>query len=222
MQGVRPQIVDLIDRMVNGEPYADAVLPNGEKVKVSEGSETWKATREAERLDDPAIAEELRPVLNDKTKAGPHRAACFIIAKIGLNARNPRCAEILIDRVRSATRPRDLHDALGFLGDIHKPAGTDISPILALLTHKNPSVVRDAIQALSNTDHPEAEDALITLAHTTEDDFIRAPLHAVLAHIGTPRSYAVLEAGARSKIRDTKRSAQFALDTLRARFPAAR
>lgn len=220
MKGVRPAIVDLIDRMVNGEHLIEVQLPSGQTIKTSEGSTSWNATREAERLDDPAIAEELCAVLNDKTKAGPHNAACFIIAKIGLNARSPRCAEILIDRLRTATRRRDLCDALGFLGDIPKPAGMDISPIVTLLTHKDAGVVRDAIIALSNMDHPEVEDALIALAHTTEDDFIRTPIHALLARIGTPKSYPILEAATKSRIRDTRHSAEYALDEIRARYQA--
>jgi hypothetical protein len=220
MKGVRPATVDLIDRMVNGEELIEVQWPNGQTVKTSEGSTSWNATREAERLDDLAIAEELRPHLNDRTKAGPYGAACFIIAKIGLNAQSPRCAEILIDRLRTETRPRALHDVLGFLGDIPKPAGTDIGPILALLTHKNKHVVFDAIHALSNTDHPPVEDALIALAGTTEESFIRSPLHALLAHIGTPKSYPILEAATKSRNRDTRYSAEYALDEIRARFPA--
>lgn len=221
MKGVRPKIVDLIDRKANGESYVNAQSPFGGPSLTNAGSVSWNATREAEELDDPAIAEELRPHLSNKASAGVHSAICFIIAKIGRNAASRRCAQILIERLTTAKRQRELSDALGFLGDVPKPSDIDIKPILDLLQHKNKSIIDAAVQALDNTHHPEAEHALIALAESTDDRHLRPTINAVLGRIGTEKSIPILEAGLKSRVQDTKISARFALEAIRARASQA-
>ena len=217
VKGVRPEVADLIDRMVNGEKYVPYPLPNGVISLTNDGSESWNATRRAEKLDDPAIAEELRPHLTDKVKVPTHQAVCFIIGRIGRNTDDPRCAEILIDRLRTAKRLHDLGNALGALANLRKPASLDIGPIIALLGHRRSIIVSQAAQALDGAEHPEAEDALLAL--TTDNRYVRPTINSVLGRIGTPKSLPMLEACLKSRTIDTRGSAEFAIDAIRSRFP---
>jgi len=103
------------------------------------------------------------------------------------------------------------------LASLSKPASLDIGPITALLRHHRSIIVDNAICALDGAEHPEAEDALLTM--TTDDKDLRPTINSVLGRIGTPKSLPMLEACHGSRTVDTRISAEFAVKAIRSRFP---
>ncbi len=215
--GIRPEVADLIGRMKD-RSLVECQMPDGTVARTSQGSVSWHAYEEADRLTDPEIAEELGRSLHTGITSAEHGVMCVIIGRIGRNTGDPRCTEILINRLRTAKRFHDLGHALGALAHLRKPASMDIAPITALLHHPRGPVVSEAVLALNGAEHPEAEDALLAL--TTDDRHVRPAINSVLGRIGTPKSLPMLEACLRSRTVDTRISAEFAIDAIRSRFPA--
>ena len=203
---MRPYLVDLIDR-----------LARDDRATSSADSVSWAAHREAEALDDVSMVDELvGPAASDRSKARRH-ACYFVIGKIGRKVQDVRCARVLIDFLGAESDRHNIASILERVAEIRKPPTFDLSRVYALLEDSRWLVRHAAIQALENSESEDAETHLLRRLAATDDPSDQMYCHAVLNHIGTVRSVALLEANLKSRKRDVKMSAEAALRAIRSR-----
>jgi HEAT repeat protein len=183
----------------------------------SDDSISWHAYREAETLSDPSTVDELAEhVINEKDK-NRRSAAYFIIGKLGQKVRSADCVSILLSRLTQEHDKYVLSRLLDALRRISKPRNFDLSPLYRLLHDERWIVRHSAIQALSHTDVPEAEDRLIELLRTTTDPYDMVYCHATLNEIGSAKSIPHLQKNLGSRKKDVKLSAQLAIEAIESR-----
>jgi len=191
-----------------------------ESVKSSSDSASWHAHREAEKLSDPSMIDELVEYLLKKRSKVERKAAYFILGKIGKNVGSAKASHVLLEQVRVEKDKYALSTALDSITSLRLREDDDISPITNLLNDSRWLVRHSAIQALRLTSSPEAELNLITLLENTKDDFDKIYCHSTLSFIGTERSISALQANTASRKRDVKASAINALEIIQQRIAA--
>jgi HEAT repeat protein len=184
----------------------------------SDDSVAWQAYREAEKLDDPSLVEELTVFLQDKRENECRRAAYFILGKLGRKVHAFECSSILLSYVNKETNKYMLSHLLDALGGIRKPKTLDLSPIFQLLKDERWLVRHAAIGALKLTDSLEAEERILELLQTTDDPHNVTYCHATLSEIGTAKALPFIEKNLKSRKRDVKASAQWAINAINARM----
>ena len=204
---MQEKLVELIKRMTVRED-----------VKNSEDSISWHAHREAEKLVDEAMAEELREFLNQKPKKEQRQAAYFIIGKIGKNRQSAECAVCLIKHASIETDKHALNSLLTLMGDLPKPQHLDIGPIFTLLKDKRWLVRHAAINSLKHCQNSEAEDALLAILETTTDPYDIICCHSTLNNIGTLKALPALTLNLKSRKQDVKSSAELAIKAITSRL----
>lgn len=130
---------DLIQRMTRLEPGVD-----------SADSVSWRAYREAETLDDPAVA-----ALADAYLAAPcaptQRLAVFrVLGCLVRNGHGDACRPTLLAHLGVETNRDALAALLDALAAAGLPAGFDDAPIAALLTHRWGAVREAAARLLAS------------------------------------------------------------------------
>ena len=183
----------------------------------SDDSVTWHAHREAEKVSDSSLVDELAEYVNREGNKERRRAAYFILGKLGQKARGVDCASILLSRLSDENGKYVLSDLLDALSSIDKPGTLDLAPVYRLLRDERWLVRHSAIQALKRTDTPEAEDELIRLLTTTTDPDDMTYCHATLNGIGSAKSLPYLEKNLGSRKRDVKLSAMSAIQAIKSR-----
>jgi HEAT repeat protein len=204
---MRKALADLIMRMATPE----------HRCTNSDDSISWKAYREAETLDDPSIVDELAEYLGHEPDRGIRRHAYFILGKLGRKVRGRDCASILLSHLSTETNKYVLSVLLDALGGVGKPAELDLIPVFRLLKDDRWLVRHSAIQALRHTDSPAVEDQLLHLLEATSDPYDMTYCHATLNEIGSARAIPFLEKNLKSRKRDVKMSAKFAIEAIKAR-----
>ena len=206
---MRESLIDLIERMTRPEPHAN-----------SADSVSWHAHREAEKIDDVSLLQELNAFLENSAGKEARSAVYFIIGKIGKNCGSPECASVLIARSKTEKDKYALSALLDRLADIPKPASVDLAPVFALLQDKRWLVRHAAIRSLINTASAEAEGRILAHLRDASDPDDAICCHATLNRIGTAAALPALEAGLKSRKRDVKLSAQAAIEAIAARSAA--
>jgi hypothetical protein len=178
---------------------------------------SWAAHREAEKLADITMVDELA----DAARSDPskhRRAGCyFVIGKIGHNLQDARCASVLLGLLAAEKDKNNIASLLNRVGEIPKRAELDLAAVYALLRDGRWRVRHAAIRALDNSASPDVEDRLLKHLVETEDPVDQTYCHAVLNHIGTPRSIPAVEVNLKSRKIDVKMSAESALRAIRMR-----
>jgi HEAT repeat protein len=203
---MRADLRDLLDRMTTKE-----VVIN------SEQSTSWKALREAERLNDETLLDELAALIQSSRNTRERKAAYFIVGAIGSNTGTPFSAAILL---RGASLEKDkyvLSSVLEALRKASKPNDIPLDPIYHLLDDPRWLVRHAAILALANSDAPVTEERIIAHLFETKDAFDKVYCHVALGSIGTLRSLDAIEANLKSRKRDVKQSAKAAIKAIHAR-----
>jgi HEAT repeat protein len=203
---MRPYLQELLDRMTDQTPYTDSTQ-----------STSWQAFREAERLIDRSLVDELVTYVATEKVARNRAAAHFIIGKIGATLKDGTCADILIQLCTTERDKYGLSALLEHIGEIPKAPETDLSTIYALLRDKRWLVRRSAIDALRNTSNPQAEAQILSLLAEVTDPYDITSCHAVLNRIGTSDSLPLLERSLSSSKRDVKLSAKLAIAAINSR-----
>ena len=71
-----------------------------ESVKNSSDSASWHADREAEKLPDPSMIDELVEYLLKKRSKVERKAAYFILGKMGKNVGSAKASHVLLEQLR--------------------------------------------------------------------------------------------------------------------------
>lgn len=203
---MRPALVDLIARMTLPERHGN-----------SEDSIPWHAHREAEKLSDASIVDELAEYVRIESNHERRRAAYFILGKLGEKCRARECALLLLEQVHKEKNKYALSALFGSLAHITKPSDLDLGPIFAFLRDDRWLVRHAAIQSLVRTDSPESEDRIIDILETTNDPYDIVYCHATLNKIGSTKAIPFIEKNLKSRKRDVKDSARFAIEAIQGR-----
>jgi len=200
-------LADIISRMCLIEP-----------AKNSADSTSWHAHREAEKLSDPKMIDELLEYLSKKRSKGERKAAYFLLGKVGKNIKSTKASHALLQHVLLEKDKYALATALDLIADLPLSEDEDITPITNLLSDSRWLVRHSAIQALRSASSQEAESSLITLLENTKDDSDKIYCHATLSFVGTERSLPAIKANITSQKRDVKASAVNALENIQQRI----
>ena len=198
---------DLIDGMLHPNPTGTA----------AEDSLAARAYSAVESAADPALLHAAREAVVLEQDKLRRRSLYFIIRKLGLNLKDLDAGPFL---VRQLDRESDKYVLLFLLDAIRhlpKPKDTDLSPILRRLDDKRWQVRHPAIEALRLTESSLAEQALIKILQTSSDPGDLVSANATLNRIGTARAIPAIEPYLKSRKRDVKMSAQFAIEEIRKR-----
>jgi len=205
---MREVLLDLIARMTMQEP----------RCLNSDDSISWHAHREAEKLIESSMVDELANYVRHEPDRKHRGAAYFILGKLGQKVRAADCASILLSHVRSETNKYVLSRLLDAVGGVPKPRELDLSAIFELLHDERWLVRHSAIQALRQTDSSEAEDRILIHLDKTTDPHDMIYCHATLSEIGTTKALPLIERNLKSRKRDVKASAQWAIEAINARM----
>jgi HEAT repeat protein len=206
-------IDDLLERMLSdadAEPQVGGVISSDKKV-------SWRAYREAEKINDrswiPKLVEKIETEKDKKVRD----AAYFILGKVTQNTSDPLAVQFLIDRAYEETDRHISASIYDRLADIAKPEGIDISTLKLAAVDTDWRIRHSAIQALGGCSDPEAEETLISISGSSDDPFDIVYANATLNRFGTPKAIPVLETHLKSRKRDVRDSAKYAIEEIRKR-----
>lgn len=199
---MRPYVFDLIERLADQTP---------------KDSISWVAHREAEKLTDLSIVDELAEAATAERSKDRRRACYYIIGNIGRNLKDERCARVLLNLLVIENYKHNIASLMELIGEIPKSPEFDLTIVYEFLRDERWVVRHAAIRALNNSTSEDAENHLIQHLASTDDPYDQVYCHAVLNKIGTPRSIPFLEANLKSRKRDVKMSAKAALQSIRVR-----
>ena len=205
---MKVEIDALIQRMTNKEKYTN-----------SQDSVSWNAHREAEKLNDYKIFETIKDRLEKKIDKDTKAAIYFIIGKIGKNLQSKEIGNYLLLRLKMETDKYIISNVLDLIQNIPKDESNDLSIIYAYLSEERWLIRHSAISSLRNTKDKITEDILLNHIEEAKDKIDIAICNGVLNTIGTQKSIPKLMELSKSKTRDIKISAKFALEEIEKRHP---
>ena len=182
---------------------------------------SWKALREAETITNPDFIPQLIAFIENEKDKDKRDKAYFILGHIAKNIDDKTTGQFLINRIEKETDKYVISSMLGILAKVIKPKGTDLTPLIAATKDERWLVSQKAIQAFAKSEDEIAEATLINFLDTSEDPHELIYSNATLNKIGTPKAIPHLEKHLKSRKRDVKLSAQFAIDEIKKRHNIA-
>lgn len=189
-----------------------------EDVHRSDESTSWKALRKAEKLTDPNIIDQLIQ-LNEVEKDKKERDRIyFVIGKIAKNINDSHALEYLISKLKVEQDKYVISNMLDRIRDIPKPKHINMQNIIDLTYHDKWLIRYAAIHALNKPDDESVEKRLIEIisdefSHPYEITYANSCLN----QIGTENALTYLEVLTKSRKKDVKLSAQFAIEEINKR-----
>jgi hypothetical protein len=157
-------IIDLLHRMSDDSMIYD----EQNKWHTSEGSISWNALRQAEKLNDTSLIQPLVKLLKVTKEKEIRKHIYFILCHIGLNTQDVNVADILVDRLLSEQDKYVLSSLLDYIAE--QPAVTHCSPITNFLDDKRWLVRQSAIIALGSCKSDKTEqDLLVSLQNPVDE-----------------------------------------------------
>ena len=204
-------LIDLIDRM---NDTSDQKMEPG-----YQGSKTisWKAFREAERLDNTDFTSQLIEFIEKEKDKKRRDKAYFILGHIGKNTNDNSAVQFLIQRIDKETDKYIVGSLLDRIAALHKPPGTDLKPIINATKDKKWLIRHGAIRAFKSSNDEIAEQTLIDVLDKSEDQYDLTYSNSILNTIGTPKAIPHIEKHLSSRKRDVKLSAKFAIEEIKKR-----
>ncbi|WP_405368343.1 HEAT repeat domain-containing protein [Nonlabens sp. Asnod2-A12] len=204
-------LTDIISRM-NDE--SDQILESGYN---SSDTISWKALREAEKIDNENYIPELTEFIDSEKDKKKRDKAYFLLGHIAKNTNNTKATEYLIKRVEKETDKYIVSSLLNRISNLEKPNGIDLQPLINAIENNKWQIRQSAIQSLKNAEDRIAEKALIGILAVSEDQYDLTYANATLNNMGTVKAIPFLEKHLNSKKRDVKGSAKFAIESIKKR-----
>ncbi len=201
-------LINLIERMLD---TSDQIMEAGYD---SSKTISWIALREAEKVHH---ADFIAPLITfiDKEKDKKRRdKAYFLLGHIAKNTNNTTALNYLIQRVDKETDKYIIASLLDRIGNINKPIGTDLQPLIHATKNDKWVIRHSAIQSLNNSADSLAETALIEILDSSNDPYNLTYSNATLNKIGTLRAIPHLEKHLKSRKSDVKDSAKLAIEEI--------
>ncbi len=154
-------LIDLINRML--------VI---EHLNNSEDEISWKAHREAEKLNNPDYINQLIEYIkqNNKPKQKNIRRRCyFVLGKLLLKIPNDNALQFMIDQLMFETDKYIIEAMLDLLAYIHKPESVDLTNIFELTKHEKWQIRHSAINSLQNSESNLVREEIIKIINSCID-----------------------------------------------------
>ncbi|MDQ0483978.1 HEAT repeat domain-containing protein [Guptibacillus hwajinpoensis] len=172
------EVVELIKQMSGAETISkDGIYTN-------EGSPSWKAYRNAERLTDVSAIPILNSLLGESKDRETRENIYFILGKIGENTGDKRVVTVLLQSLEEETNKYlkgRILDQLAGQKNVE-------SLIITFITDKRAAIRQSAIQALRSCKSSDAEGALIEVITRSNDEYDLTYANEVLSEVGTEKS----------------------------------
>jgi HEAT repeat protein len=204
-------LIDLINRM---NDTSDKKIEAGYD---SSKTISWKAFREAENLDNKDFISQLIAFADNERDKRKRGKAYFILGHISKNIDDMVALEYLIHSISKEADKYIIASLLDQVANLRKPIITDLQPIIAETKSDKWLIRHSAIRALNNSADEIAETTLIEILNNSNDPFDLTYTNATLNKIGTPRAIPYLEKHLKSRKRDVKDSAKFAIEEINKR-----
>lgn len=192
----------------------DHTEPIGTGVYDSSTSISWKAHREAENVCDQLMIPQLIEFIDNEKSKEKRGNAYFLLGHIAKNTNNSTALNYLIARVESETDKYIISSLLDRISNVKKPLGTNLQPLILATKNKKWLIRHSAIRSLDNSEDSIAESALIEIIDNSDDPFDLTYANSVINTIGTLRSIPYLEKHLKSRKRDVKDTAKYAIEEI--------
>lgn len=204
-------LINLIDRML------DTSDQNKEVGYDSSKTISWKALREAENVENPAYILQLITFIDNEKDKKKRDSSYFLLGHIAKNTSDLKALEYLIFRIQKETDKYIIASLLDRIAAIKKPMGTDLQPLIQATKSDKWLIRHSAIQSLKNALDSIAETALIEILNDSDDPYDLVYTNATINTIGTLRAIPFLEKHLKSRKRDVKDSAKYAIEEIKKR-----
>ena len=192
-----------------------------EQLTSSEESVSWNAYREAERISDETVYPILKKIIEENHKNKAVREAAYVI--IGYSLRNIFNKEACIFFIQRLDEEADKYVVacmLDKLARIHIPEDIDMSLVIKCSQNDKWLIRHSALNALgSSSTHANREALLFFINQEDEKKYEYEIIYAnaSLGSIGSKEDIPFLEKHVKSRKRDIRDSARFAIDRIKER-----
>lgn len=192
-----------------------------EQLTSSEESVSWNAYREAERISDETVYPILKKIIEENHKNKAVREAAYVIIGYSLrNIFNKEACIFLIQRLGEETDKYVVACILDKLARIHIPEDIDMSLVIKCSQNDKWLIRHSALNALgSSSTHANREALLFFINQEDEKKYEYEIIYAnaSLGSIGSKEDIPFLEKHVKSRKRDIRDSARFAIDRIKER-----
>jgi HEAT repeat protein len=218
--GNRPNLNNYLEDLIGRMSSTENAEPQ-EEVWDSSKTVSWKAFREAEKLNNEEFVSQLIDYIGAEKDKNKRRNAYFILGHIGRNLADSRVAQFLIDRIEFEKDKYIISSFLDRLADIPKPKGIDLTLLIDATKSEKWLIRQAAIRALNKCDDQLAEKTAIEVSENSADKFDIIYANMVLCSIGTLRALPTLEKHLKSRKPDIKSTARGAVNEILRKNPTA-
>ncbi|OXB05008.1 HEAT repeat domain-containing protein [Flavobacterium pectinovorum] len=204
-------LINLIDRML------DTSDQNKEAGYDSSKTISWKALREAENVENTEYIPQLITFIDNEKDKKKRDRSYFLLGHIAKNTSDLKALDYLIYRIQKETDKYIIASLLDRIAAIKKPIGTDLLPLIQATKSDKWLIRHSAIQSLKNALDSVAETALIEILNDSDDPYDLVYTNATINTIGTLRAIPFLEKHLKSRKRDVKDSAKYAIEEIKKR-----
>lgn len=204
-------LTDLINRMSDRSDHIFA--PGFDSTKTI----SWKATREAEKLDKPEYIPLLQSYIEKEQDNRKRDRAYFVLGHVAMNTSDASVASFFIQRIAHENDDKVLSSMLLNLKPLYKPKGTDLAPLMALLSSDNEQLRLAAIQALNHSEDEAAERELIKIVESPKDEYDLLYSLEVLGDSGTKRAIPAVQKHVSSTKKEVRVLAAAAINSIKGR-----
>ena len=178
---------------------------------------SWKALREAEKVENIDFIPQLISFGDNEKDKKKRDKAYFLLGHIAKNTGDLKALNYLISRVHKETDKYIVSSLLDRIADIKKPTGTDLQPLIQAVKSEKWLIRHSAIRSLNDSSDRTAEAALIEILDSSEDPYDLTYANSTLSSIGTLSAIAYLEKHLKSRKRDVKDTAKYAIEAIKKR-----
>ena len=178
---------------------------------------SWKALREAEKVENTAYIPQLISFIDSHKDKKKRDRSYFLLGHIAKNTSDLKAVAYLISRINQETDKYIISALLDRIAAIKKPIGTDLQPLIQATKSDKWLIRHSAIRSLKNALDSVAETALIEILNDSDDPYDLVYTNATINTIGTLRAIPFLEKHLKSRKRDVKDSAKYAIEEIKKR-----
>ena len=192
-----------------------------EQLTSSEESVSWNAYREAERISDETVYPILMRIIEENHKNKAVRRAAYIIIGYSLrNIFNKEACIFLIQKLNEETDMQGVASILESLACIHIPEDIDMSLVIKCSQNDKWQIRHSALDALGSSSTHANREALLFFINQEDEKKYESEIiyaNASLGKIGLKEDIPFLEKHIKSRKRDIRGSALFAIDRIKER-----
>ena len=187
----------------------------------SKESVSWNAYREAERISDETVYPILMRIIEENHKNKAVRRAAYIIIGYSLrNIFNKEACIFLIQKLNEETDMQGVASILESLACIHIPEDIDMSLVIKCSQNDKWQIRHSALDALGSSSTHANREALLFFINQEDEKKYESEIiyaNASLGKIGLKEDIPFLEKHIKSRKRDIRGSALFAIDRIKER-----